>query len=96
MIDLDDSVLATQTKMAAFHILIIIADGQVNEESKTIQAIVEASNYPLSIVVVGVGDGPWDMMEDYDNFLPNRKFDNFQFVNYHSVTSKVFDASTIA
>jgi hypothetical protein len=30
----------------------------VNEESKTIQAIVEASNYPLSIVVVGVGTHP--------------------------------------
>ena len=39
-----------------FHILLILADGQMEEAEATLSALVEASKYPLSIVMVGVGD----------------------------------------
>merc|ERR1712070_383193 len=78
-------------KEKSYHILVIIADGQVTDSSPqgaTARAIVEASKYPLSIVVVGVGDGPWGIMEEYDDELTDRKFDNLQFVELNAITRK--------
>lgn len=82
------------------HVLIIITDGQVDTERDTEDAIVEASNYPISIIAIGVGDGDkngnFGTMEKYDDELPERKFDNFQFVKWQDFIGKHDDEFTMA
>ena len=81
-----------------YHILVIVCDGAVDKQhvASTHQAIVDASNYPLSIVVIGVGDGPWDQMKVMDDAIPNRAADNFQFYHYTNTSPEQFKLGALA
>ena len=46
-----------------FHLLVIIGDGPASDQRNTIEAIVRASAVPLVILMVGVGDGPWQEID---------------------------------
>ena len=72
-----------------FHILIVITDGGISNPKLDGEAIVEASNYPMSIITVGLGDGPFDTMEKFDSKLRGRKFDNFNFFNFTEMEKKL-------
>lgn len=97
---IETAIEIVDTSGGQYHVLVIIADGQVTrsvdthygqlsrQEQNTINAIVKASEYPLSIVLVGVGDGPWDVMQQFDDNIPSRAFDNFQFVNFTDITRR--------
>lgn len=68
-------------KTRRFHTLMIITDGQINDsvdvrdtstgrftrQSPTMVSLIQASQYPIEVIVIGVGDGPWGSMERLDD-----------------------------
>lgn len=73
---------------ARYTILVIIGDGALDDVVADGEAVVQASKLPLSVVFIGVGDGPWEAMHEFDDGLPKRLFDNFQFVCQSEVERK--------
>lgn len=49
-----------------FQILLILTDGVINDMAETIDALVEASELPMSVVIVGVGNADFRAMEALD------------------------------
>lgn len=45
-----------------YNMLLIITDGEIHDMEETKRIIVEASNLPLSIIIVGVGNEEFEMM----------------------------------
>ncbi|CAL4147494.1 unnamed protein product, partial [Meganyctiphanes norvegica] len=49
-----------------YFILLILTDGIITDMQMTKEAIVNASQLPLSIIIVGVGNAEFDAMEELD------------------------------
>lgn len=50
-----------------YHIFLILTDGDIHDLRDTIDVIVECSNYPMSIIIVGIGDGDFTAMDNLDS-----------------------------
>ena len=53
----------------AYHILLILTDGAVSDINQTKEAIRAASDAPLSIVIVGIGNADFSGMQFLDDFI---------------------------
>ncbi|CAG8797638.1 7396_t:CDS:1, partial [Racocetra persica] len=63
-------------KKIVYVILLIITDGIISDLDNTIEAIMDATIYPLSIVIVGVGNSNFSNMKLLDDQLLKRKWDS--------------------
>lgn len=49
-----------------YFILLILTDGEITDMAKTKQAIIAASRFPMSIIIVGIGEADFSSMEELD------------------------------
>jgi len=56
----------SQKDTLTYTVLLILTDGVYNDRQKVIDEIVAASNLPLSIIIVGVGQADFSAMEELD------------------------------
>eukprot|EP00792_Barthelona_sp_PAP020_P004098 TRINITY_DN1887_c0_g1_i1.p2 TRINITY_DN1887_c0_g1~~TRINITY_DN1887_c0_g1_i1.p2 ORF type:complete len:554 (-),score=107.28 TRINITY_DN1887_c0_g1_i1:3195-4823(-) len=90
----------------SFQLLLLLTDGQNNDQKQTIEAIVKGSNFPLAIIIVGVGNADFSQMValDSDESLLTDRFGNVakadivQFVEFNRFfhNPQILAAETLA
>lgn len=48
-------------------IVFIVTDGEIHDKQQVIDQIIECCHLPISIIIVGVGNGPFDIMNQLDD-----------------------------
>ena len=48
-------------------ILFIITDGEIHDRQETIDLIISCGRLPISIIIVGVGNGEFEIMRELDD-----------------------------
>lgn len=68
----------------SYKVLLILTDGAVTDVEETKQVIYAASDAPLSIVIVGIGNADFTCMQELDDFLASvtQQRDIVQFVQF--------------
>ena len=49
-----------------YHVMMIITDGEIHDMRETIDVIVELSKFPVSIIIIGVGQDEFENMQRLD------------------------------
>jgi len=49
-----------------YHVMIILTDGEIHDFNDTVNMIIELSKYPVSIIVIGVGNDDFTKMRELD------------------------------
>jgi len=83
--------------LSEYHIMLYITDGAITDMKETVSSIVKASSLPLSIIIIGVGNADFQLMEDLDSddaLLTDQygnvaKQDIVQFVEFNKYSSDV-------
>ena len=52
-----------------YTILVLLTDGIIQDLENTLNSIIEAANIPLSIIMIGIGDGDFESFENLDSQL---------------------------
>jgi hypothetical protein len=88
---------ADENGLQAYSILLILTDGGVADVQATAASLNQASDAPLSIVIVGVGDADFSSMEFLDDCGKAGRRDVAQFVqfNKHSHDSVALTSETL-
>lgn len=88
--------VAQSSNKFCYSVLLILTDGLITDVQDTVDAIVNASNYPMSIIIVGVGNEDFSQMEYLDadkGGLKGRsgyaRRDIVQFVAFNQVNGNV-------
>ena len=55
-----------QNDIFEYHVLMILTDGIIEDMEETIEALVEGSFYPLSVIIIGIGEYDFKKMEQLD------------------------------
>jgi len=83
-----------------YNILTIITDGIISDMEKTKEAIIDASEYPISIIIIGVGKDKFESMEELDGddkvLRYRNKYSKRDIVQFVPLANYILDPTLLA